>query len=449
MAAGVPRPVSHLATLRELPARLARRVRTWHIVALSFVPYLLVGQTWVLADWLARSVLAGELLTRPGFEQVSLVPRRLLAAHLVFLLTLALPAAWRLYAVAVGILALALGTGLVDAGSFVALAVFALAAYPVLGGRLPRWAKLAMVIPAALGLRLLAHAAGWAVLDAAGTVSGLVIFLWYATYQQSSAKPLRFVHYLAYLKTRLFMEGPVFTPQDFASGRAHELQSTRLAGVKVLVTALLARTAAHQLRALLLGAGWQQSAGWTLLGLSYVNYVALSLDIVFSYNLALGLMRLFGLAVRDNFGPWLLARTPNEHWQRWNLLYREWLITFTFYPMMRARVNLFFCVMATLLASGALHVVARASGLALTADEALLTLAYWALNGLLIYVVIAFPRRYPGLVQRLRIGESAAWSVAGWTLTSVTYAVLFFISRECHELAEVPAYFARLFGGSP
>jgi hypothetical protein len=430
---------------RKLPASPAARFAL--VSALSFLPYLFAEQVWVLFGWALRSLVAGAKLPLPSTEGLSTVPGRLVAFHLLFLATWWLPRAVRYWTIAAGALAIGLTLRLFDWQSIAVLAAVALGFYVLFRLSVPRWSMLLVILAAAPVVRALGQAFDWTGLDRSGITIGLIVCLWYACYQVTTKKPLPVPDYLGYVGTRLFMEGPVFTLQEFQPASRERLDAVRLAGLRVLAIALFCRTVSVEIDAFLEARAWRATGGLELLGYSYLNYVALSCEVVFGYDLALGLLRLFGLPIRNNFDWWILARTPNEHWRRWNLLFREWLVTFTFYPMMRAKFGLFSSVMATLLASGALHLLAHAAEGALTMDQAILTMSYWTLNGLLIWFVVDFPRRFPGFTARLGLDRRWYWGLIGWVLTSAFYATAYYINREAETLADVPAYLARLLGG--
>ncbi len=448
-AGAPPSSPSWFASLGDTHGRpLTHRLLRFAVfAAVTFLPYLVLPRTWIGAAWVAAKLAGTPFPLAAALSGTSTIPGRLLAFHALALAAWWLPGAWRVRAAAAGALGIGLGLGIIDVPSLVALTLFSALMWGVFHLPVPRWLMLGAVVAGPLALRGLAHAAGWEALDRSGTSLGLLVLLWYACYQVTTGKAAGFSSYAAYLQTRFFMEGPVLAPEDVRGDADRGLAALRWAGVKALVIALAARVVAFQVERLLPG-GWRAATGFELLGYSYLNYIALSCVLVFSYNLPLGLMRLLGFPVRDNFSWWFLARTPNEHWQRWNMLFREWLITFTFYPMMRARRPLFVSVMGTLLISGALHLYGRMFGGHLHADGALLILAYWVANGLAIYAVLAVPRRFPRLTARLRLAESRAWWAVGWLLTNVFYAVLFFLHHECAGLAEAAAYLGRLAGGA-
>ncbi|MCU0231443.1 MAG: hypothetical protein MUC67_08695 [Acidobacteria bacterium] len=428
----------------SLPASPALRFAL--VAALSFVPYAFAEQTWVLAGWALRSLAAGAKLPLPSTAGLSTIPGRLVAFHLLFLATWWLPRAVRYWVIAAGALTIGIALRIIDWPSTAVLVAVALAFLVLFRMSIPRWSMLAVVLVTAPVIRGLGQAYGWLGFDRSGITIGLIVCLWYACYQVTTKKALPVPQYLGYVGTRLFMEGPVFTIPEFEPAARDRLDAVRLAGIRVLAIALFCRTVSVELDGFLEARVWRHTAGLELLGSSYLNYVAHSCEVVFGYNLALGLLRLFGLPIRNNFDWWLLARTPNEHWRRWNLLFREWLVTFTFYPMMRAKYGLFSSVMVTLLASGGLHLLAHAAEGALTIDQAVLTMSYWAMNGLLIWLVVDFPRRFPGVTSRLGLDRRWYWGVIGWVLTSAFYAIAYYINREAETLADVPAYIGRLLG---
>jgi D-alanyl-lipoteichoic acid acyltransferase DltB (MBOAT superfamily) len=416
------------------------------LVALSGLPYLFFGQTWLLLTWAATRLTVDPAAPLPDAAGVSTIPGRLVLFHLLFVAVLPLPRRWQLWAASAGALAIGLGIDAFGFSAVALLALFALAFYGLFRLPIPRWTMLGAIVLAVPLLRTAAGALGVEALARPSISTGLIVLLWYACYAVTTGKLLTLRKYFAYVKTRLFMEGPVFTLQDFDPADPRQLFALRLAGIEALSIAALSRTVSVHLGQALEAASWTETTGLALLGLSYLNYLALALQLVFSYNLYLGLLRLFGLPIRDNFNWWILARTPNEHWRRWNLLLREWLVTFTFFPMMRAKISLFVSVMATLLVSGALHVWARVGTEPWNWEQTAITLGYWTINGLAIYVVVAFPRRWPRLTRRIGLDSSKIWWVVGWILTSAFYGVLFTINHDCDTLAEVPAYLARLIG---
>jgi hypothetical protein len=233
----------------------------------------------------------------------------------------------------------------------------------------------------------------------------------------------------------------------FAPVQGAQLKALRWAGIRTLYIALVASIAAKGAQMLSASAGRESLTTLPLLGLSYVEYVGYYCGFVVRFNTVIGVLRLFGVPLRSNFRYWLLARTPNEHWQRWNILAREWFLTFMFYPVMRARRWLFAAVMAALLGAGFLHTVPLALINGLQAPRAFASGVYWGVNGIAIYLMIKIPMLYPRLPERLGMVNSRTWSIAGIVLTSAFYAILHGLRTSSGTWAEMGSYLSRLLGG--
>jgi len=112
--------------------------------------------------------------------------------------------------------------------------------------------------------------------------------------------------------------------------------------------------------------------------------------------------------------------------------------------MMRAERGLFLSITTTLLLSGVLHLFGSlafdfgSSELDIRFDitRAGRILPYWTLNGLAIYLVTLIPRRFPDLVDRLRVRESVVWSMLGILVTSIFYSTLFVFRDKCETPIE-------------
>ncbi|MFN7964818.1 MAG: hypothetical protein U0V87_03905 [Acidobacteriota bacterium] len=410
--------------------------------ACHLVPYMLVGQTWGWLWW-GLQRLFDPLAPRPDLSGLASVPGRMVVFHLLIVTSWLLPQALRGWGLSGAALLAAVGLRFIDAGSAVLFLGVCAAAYPWLKlAVVPRWVRLVSVF-ALVGLtRLAAQWLGFTTLARPDIAVGFAVCLWYACYALTGNQNYGLARHLGYLHVRLFTEGPVFSPDELGLSKP---QSLLVPALRALTIAMLARSVAFHLHQWLDATAWRESIGASLLGFSYLNYIALSCDLVFGYNMALGLLRLAGLPIRDNFGAWFLACTPNDHWRRWNLLYREWILTFTFYPLMRARRGLFQCIMSALLASGLMHLFALI-GSEIKGEKVGLTLLYWTINGLAIYLVLAVPRYWPRATQWLQLGSSRVWMVVGWLATSSFYAAMFFVNQECGTFQEVAAYLARLAG---
>ncbi len=268
--------------------------------------------------------------------------------------------------------------------------------------------------------------------------------LWYSVYQHTP--PRRKIaggRYLIYHFTRFFSGTPLIAYDDIFGKSRQTLAQIRFGGIKALFVVLLATTVVWAVNRLFATLDISQLQGFSLLGCSYLYYLRAYCTFVIAVNTVTGTLRLFGIPVRDNFNYWLFARTPNEHWRRWNILYREWIITFVFFPIMRKKRWLFVAVMAALLTSGLFHILRR-----ITAPETNwyyvgYIVFYWLMNGLAIYLVIKIPLLFPKVVKRLNLQTSKIWAVTGIVGTSIFYAVLITL-RRYRSLPEAVGYLERL-----
>lgn len=282
-----------------------------------------------------------------------------------------------------------------------------------------------------------------------GVLAGFPIvlpLLWYSVYEHGRDGPLPLRRYLLYIGSRL-VGSPVTTYRDlFVWADDARLMAVRWAGVRAIYIGLLAGMADHLIGRMTISSNTASLTGMPLLAVSYLEYLGYCLGFVERFNYFIGVLRLFGVPVRSNFNYWMLARTPNEHWQRWNLLAREWFLTFVFYPIMRARRWLFVAVMGALLGAGILHVLPVFMTQGMGLPEFTARAAYWLINGVAIYLVIKIPGRYPGMVDRLGMRDSLAWSIVGIVLTSAFYALLHGLRVTSDSWAEMANYLARIVG---
>lgn len=70
---------------------------------------------------------------------------------------------------------------------------------------------------------------------------------------------------------------------------------------------------------------------WFLITAMYVSQLIFRLG---TEQLSVGVSRLFGYDLPDNFERPLLARGPVDFWRRWNLLWREFLLAAAYYPVL-------------------------------------------------------------------------------------------------------------------
>lgn len=285
----------------------------------------------------------------------------------------------------------------------------------------------------------------WLILTVALYQPLLLPSLWYSVYEETPPRkrlhPLRF---LTYLYLRFFL-APVATYREIFLKDGQGLDTIHFAGIKALYVVLYATVARWAIGEFLARFDDTCISGFPLIFFSYLYYIDFCCEIVILFNIPIGVLRLFGIPIRDNFNYWLLARTPNEHWRRWNLLLREWIVTYVFFPIMRAKRWLFAAVMVTLGTSGILHVLPLLLPQKFDLYRITIVMVYWLINGLAIYAVIKIPLLAPVAVKRLRIGASRAWDIVGIILTSLFYSVLTYSRSNTHNWNELADYFCRIF----
>jgi hypothetical protein len=335
--------------------------------------------------------------------------------------------------------------GRLDYRSLLPTALYLLAGYGLI--RIPWRRPIVAGLTALLTVGSLVAARRWlggsALLTVLALLPVLIPMLWYSAYEQGRGA-LTLSRFLTYMGSR-FVSMPVVTYGDlFTSVSPSRLTPTRWAGVRAIYIALIASIVAKAWEGVAVRVSPDTLTGLPLLLASYGEYVGYYCAVVGRVNLAIGVARLWGVPIRDNFKYWLLARTPNEHWQRWNVLAREWLLTFVFFPIMRGRRWLFGAVMAALLTAGLLHLTPILITTGFRAPRAVASLVYWGMNGLAIYFVIKFPQRFPRAVERLKLRENRVWWVMGIALTSAFYSVLHGVRAESGSWAEMGNYLSRL-----
>ena len=273
----------------------------------------------------------------------------------------------------------------------------------------------------------------------------LIPMLWYSAYEHLPPKrwldPIKFMIFNC---CRL-LNAPIMTYKDIFGKPAQSITQIRFNGIKAIYVALFGAIGIWGINTFAQGGDVSSSKGFSLLLMSYLFYLKVYFKTMIGFNIFIGIARLFGVPIRDNFNYWLLARTPNEHWRRWNILAREWIVTFVFFPIMRSKQWLFVSIMAALLTSGILHVIPLFFEKEMDWFDLWGQLLYWTVNGLAIYAVLKVPLVYPKLMDRLKISsKNKGWSVVGVVLTSAFYAVLLTAcgSKNWNEMGN---YFLRLF----
>jgi hypothetical protein len=439
-----------LAARGALGARLASSHIVFFVLVVA-ASLLLAPRYLALAGFLVSQAIGRGEAAAPDLSGLPHTPSIIAAVLAAFLATYFLPARRRLILGLAGSLPVLWLQFAIRLPGLAVYAGFIALTYGVVKLPISRYRVFGLLYLLACGLVLLAR--GWPALSRGGLMhvavmhTFLVPMLWYSAHAEVvGRRRLKPGRHALFLYLRL-LGSPVLTYRDVFGKVRGGLARVRYDGIKAVYTALLAVLAVWGIQRGLGGVAADRLTGWPLLGYSYLVYVAKYCSFVIVINTFIGALRLFGVPVRDNFHYWLLARTPNEHWRRWNILLREWIVSFVFFPVMRARRWLFVAVMGALLTSGLLHVVPREL-LGRTPDWSRVSIImfYWAMNGLAIYLVIKVPLVAPRLVERLRLRTSPAWNVTGVVLTSAFYGVFVTVRSSCANWREVGDYFSRLLG---
>ncbi len=391
------------------------------------------------------------------------VPNLYPVAHAVFLISIIVPRSKLPVVVIPGVAAAGVALGLFDVLSLLLLALFVSGVYLITkGGWATRPWKLVMVVIAYIlfmnacqslpNLTVFSDVGQWLARPEPNIVGmsrfapGFIPLLWYACYEACAGR-LSFATCQAYFFCRLLMS-PVFPVKDLRLDWPQRRQ-WQWRGIFALGMMFVALVAREHLRLYhdTTAQTWQAASGAKLLLLSYLYYLYGCCSLIVFFNLFIGWARLFGLPIRSAFDFWLIARTPNERWRRWNLLFREWIITYVFYPMMRAKKGLFVSIMVTLLMSGVIHLLGSLTPERFDLMRIVRVLSYWAINGLAIYVVVMVPRMWPDLIDRLKMRSSVLWSIVGIVATSSLYSILYVLRDECSTWADMADYLRQLMQG--
>lgn len=412
---------------------------------------LLAPRFLMLGYYLVAKLITGGAATKPDTSVVPFTPDAVAVILGVFILTFAMPRKWRLMTALVVSLYWPLVQFGINAVGFAVFAGYVATLYAIAKIRISRYAVFALavaLVTASLAVMYRSAAvADSGILRFLSRLPMVVPMIWYSMIEEMPPRrQLRLTRHAIYHYLRL-LYSPVLTFKDVFGPTGTSLAHIRVEGFKALYTVLVAVFVVDAIGKYLDRVDGLQLTGLPLLGYSYLYYVRTYCLFVIGINAIIAALRLMGLPVRNNFNWWLLARTPNEHWRRWNMLMREWIVGFVFFPIMRSRRWLFLAVMASLGVSGILHVV---PGLLRGGADwwyGSIVMAYWVLNGLAIYVFIKIPQLIPDLVDRLRIRTSRLWWVAGIVSTSAFYGVLVHVRESCRTWDQVGFYFERLLGG--
>lgn len=327
------------------------------------------------------------------------------------------------------------------------------------GGMATAWTALSIVLLTGLLLayRLSALLAGrpvpgfggalqLPVLDALG-----VSYCWLrAVYALVEPKmtPWEFARYYFFFPT--FTSGPVLKPGEFLPQRprwdreeiVQGAARLALGGIKFAAAALLqvAVPVSTVARALASVDRYPPPALWLALVAAglwlYLNFSAFT-------DFAIGLARLFGLRVPENFNNPYAARNLTDFWRRWHITLGDWL-----------RINVFNPAVRGLGARGASQALAATASVLLTMlicglwHRTTLPFVVWGLmHGAGLAAHYAWQGSAPAARLRGGLGERAYGSLA-WLVTHayVTLAWAFFFPVGMTSLALHWAFVRRLFG---
>jgi len=411
---------------------------------------LLAPRFLMLGYYVASEIITGGAATKPDTSVVPYTPDIVAVILGAFILGFALPTRWRL---AFGLIVSAwwpvVEFGISPLG-FAIFAVYVAALYVIAKLRFSRYVVfgLAVVLVAAAFAYLIRipTIVETGILTVMRQMPIIVPVIWYTmTAEMPGRRHLDPVQHALYHYLRM-LGSPVLTFKDVFGPTGDSLAYIRLEGIKALYTVLASVIVIDAIGHYMAGVNENELTGLPLLMYAYLHYVRIYCMFVIVINTVIGALRLFGIPVRNNFNYWLLARTPNEHWRRWNMLMREWIVAFVFFPIMRARRWLFVAVMASLLVSGFLHVLPQILGIETEWGLISIIMAYWVVNGVAIYVFIKIPQFAPGFVERLRFRTNRVWWAVGVVFTSAFYGVLVHARTSCRTWDQVGAYFERLLG---
>jgi alginate O-acetyltransferase complex protein AlgI len=160
--------------------------------------------------------------------------------------------------------------------------------------------------------------------------------------------------------------------------------------------------------------------------------------------IAIGVGRLLGISLPDNFNYPFLAKSPPEVWQRWHMTLNRWLFDYIYGPMvtgdgfMRGRIGLGFIVV--MLISGLWHGAAW-------------TFVIWGLlHGLWLLAHHRYDLFYKSLCRKDRKWvnrrKATSYKLVGWAFT-VSFFVLTLVPFRSTSLAGTQKFMMGLIKGGP
>jgi len=146
-------------------------------------------------------------------------------------------------------------------------------------------------------------------------------------------------------------------------------------------------------------------------GEMYLRWLALYLDFSGYTDLAIGLAKLFGIRLPENFRNPFLSSSIQEYWQRWHLSLGAFISTYLFKPLVRKFGNPALAIFAAFLFVGIWH-------------EVSVKYFVWGVaHGSALALQMIFARRF----AEHQFRNTKWWTIAGWvmTMTWVSYISMF------------------------
>lgn len=149
--------------------------------------------------------------------------------------------------------------------------------------------------------------------------------------------------------------------------------------------------------------------------LNYLRTYAYSFAAISS---AEGCFRILGFDVNAMFRVPLLAANPHERWQRWSVMFYDFLKSLVFVPLLRRYRSAFFAVVVTFVVSAVIHEVPYALSwrwddiFEANARRTVGHIAFFTLHGLAVYASLKLSHRLPaGATRRGWYGVAATFVV--------------------------------------
>ncbi len=240
---------------------------------------------------------------------------------------------------------------------FLAVLVFLVSALALVRALKPphREASLVVLSVSLLGLFLLTKRVDWAIALTIGTLgvafsaigySYLLLRLAYLikTVWEERTPPPGFSEFINYLiPFHMLAAGPIQTYEEF---RASDLGSTNredlVIGVERISTGLFKKFVLAESLRLIFFTDYQHPDAWYLFLELQISYLWLFLDFSGYSDIAVGVGRILGFRVPENFNNPLLARNLIDFWQRWHITLSDFIKTEIFMPvqfwLMRNRI---------------------------------------------------------------------------------------------------------------